>query len=155
MISVYINFMNVFIEIRELISMCPLLRKDLYKRKSSYHILHLPKLQQMCGILYLPYAEFCCSHNWIDCFKICLWTVNSFEAFQPKREILLKQWLLGLKEHGHISPSCSCNLNTLTGLVWVSFWKWLQSLSCGLSQSHWEYLHQWSGTQWWATKEKH
>lgn len=155
-LSVYINFINFFTEIREFISMCHLLGKDVYKYKSSYHILCLPKLQQkVCGILYLPYSEFCCSHNWIECFKICLWTVSRFEAFQPKKEILLKQWLLGLREHGHISPSCSCNLNSVISLAWDSFWKRLQSLPCGLSQSHWEYLHQQSGTQWWATKEKH
>lgn len=62
-LSVYINVINFFTEIRELISMCRLLGKDLYKCKSSYHILHLHKLQQICGILYLPYSEFCCSHN--------------------------------------------------------------------------------------------
>lgn len=64
MLSVYINLINFFTEIREFISMCHLLGKDLYKCESSYHILHLHKLQQkMRGILYLPYSEFCCSYN--------------------------------------------------------------------------------------------
>lgn len=64
MLRVYINFINFFTEIREFISMCHLLGKDLHKHESSYHILHLSKSQQMmCGILYLLNSEFCCSHN--------------------------------------------------------------------------------------------